>query len=116
VNIASIAGELALKNRVAYNVAKAGLIMLTKTIAVELGEQGIVCNAVAPGVIETRLTAAYFEDPVLREQIVSATPSGRWGQPHEIAAPVVFLCSDAASFVQGTTVFVDGGWTAAKGY
>lgn len=116
VNVASIAGELALKNRVAYNVAKAGLIMLTKTIAFELGDQGIVCNAVAPGVIETPLTSTYFDDPDLRETILSSTPSGRWGQPSEIAEPVVFLCSNAASFVQGTTLFVDGGWTAAKGY
>jgi gluconate 5-dehydrogenase len=116
VNIASIAGELALKNRVAYNVAKAGLIMLTKTIAFELGDRGIVCNAIAPGVIETPLTADYFQDERLRETIVSSTPSARWGQPREIAEPVVFLCSDAASFVQGTTLFVDGGWTAAKGY
>lgn len=116
VNIASIAGELALRNRVAYNVAKAGLIMLTKTIAFELGDQGIVCNAVAPGVIETPLTATYFDDPQLRSTIIDSTPSARWGQPNEIAEPVVFLCSPAASFVQGTTLFVDGGWTAAKGY
>lgn len=116
VNIASIAGELALRDRVAYNVAKAGVIMLTKTIAFELGDRGIVCNAVGPGVIETPLTADYFSDEVLRETIVSSTPSGRWGQAHEIAGPVVFLCSDAASYVQGTTLFVDGGWTAAKGY
>jgi NAD(P)-dependent dehydrogenase (short-subunit alcohol dehydrogenase family) len=111
-----VAGELALKNRVAYNVAKAGLIMLTKTIAFELGDRGIVCNAVAPGVIETPLTAEYFSDDALRETILAATPSARWGQPRDIADPVVFLCSDAAAFVQGTTLFVDGGWTAAKGY
>jgi len=116
VNIASVAGDLALKNRVAYNVAKAGLIMLTKTIAFELGDRGIVCNAVAPGVIETPLTADYFKDDQLRETILAATPSARWGQPEDIAEPVVFLCSDAAAFVQGTTLFVDGGWTAAKGY
>lgn len=116
VNIASVAGELALKNRVAYNVAKAGVIMLTKTIAVEMGPHGIACNAVAPGVIETPLTRHYFDDPVLRETIVSNTPSGRWGQPADIAGPVVFLCSDAAAFVQGTTLNVDGGWTSSKGY
>jgi gluconate 5-dehydrogenase len=116
VNIASIAGDLALKNRVAYNVSKAGVIMLTKTIAFELGDQGIVCNAVAPGIIETPLTRAYFDDDALRETILESTPSKRWAQPREIAEPVVFLCSDAASFVQGTTLFVDGGWTSAKGY
>jgi gluconate 5-dehydrogenase len=116
VNIASIAGELALKNRVAYNVAKAGLIMLTKTIAFELGDRGIVCNAVAPGVIETPLTREYFQDPAMRRTIVGNTPLGRWGQPGDIADPVVFLCSDAARFIQGTTLFVDGGWVSSKGY
>lgn len=116
VNIASIAGELALRDRVAYNVAKAGLMMLTKTVALELGPQGIVCNAVAPGVVETDLTRHYFDDERLRATIVENTPLGRWAQPDELAGPVVFLCSDAASFVQGTTLFVDGGWVSSKGY
>lgn len=116
VNIASMAGLLALKNRVAYNVAKAGLIMLTKTIAFELGDRGIVCNAVAPGVIETPMTRPYFQDEQLREVIVSNTPLGRWGQPDEVADPVVFLCSDAARFIQGHTLSVDGGWVISKGY
>lgn len=116
VNIASIAGELALKNRVAYNVAKAGLIMLTKTIAFELGDQGIWCNAVAPGVIETPLTREYFADEQLRETILTNTPLGRWGQPGDLTGPVVFLCGAASDFIQGQTIFVDGGWTAAKGY
>lgn len=116
VNIASIAGQLALKNRVAYNVAKAGLIMLTKTISFELGGQGIVCNAVAPGVIETPMTREYFQDEALRETILANTPLGRWGQPDDIAEPVIFLCSDAARYVQGHTLFVDGGWVSSKGY
>jgi gluconate 5-dehydrogenase len=116
VNIASVTAELALRDRVAYNVAKAGLVMLTKTIALELGDRGIFCNAVAPGIIETPLTRDYFADPQLRETIVQNTPLGRWGQAGEIGPPVVFLCSDAAGFVQGTTLFVDGGWAGSKGY
>lgn len=116
VNVASVAGRLAFRNRVAYNVAKAGLIMLTQSVALELGTQGIRCNAVAPGVIETPLTAQYFTDPELAATIVEATPSGRWGQAGDLGGPVAFLCSDASQFVQGTTLYVDGGWTASKGY
>ena len=116
VNVASAAGELALRNRVAYNVTKAGLVMLTKTICFELASEGIMCNAVAPGVVETPLAAAYFEDEDMTRVIVENTPLGRWGQPPEIAAAVVFLCSDAADFIQGHTLTVDGGWVAGKGY
>jgi len=116
VNLASMAGELALRERAAYNASKGAVVALTKSIAVELGGRGIYCNAIAPGVIETPLSAPYFEDErmvaILRENI----PLGRWGQVGEIAAPAVFLCSDAASFVQGATLFVDGGWVAGKGY
>lgn len=116
VNIASIAGTLAFHNRAAYNATKAALIMLTKTIALELGDKGIFCNAIGPGIIETPLTHEYFADPELRTNILRNSPMQRWGQPHEIADPVVFLCSDASDFVNGTTLFVDGAWTAGKGY
>jgi gluconate 5-dehydrogenase len=116
VNIASIAGELALKNRIAYNVAKAGVIMLTKTITAEVGERNIYCNAVGPGVVETPLTAHYFKNDELREAILASTPMRRWGQPNEVADAVVYLSSDASDFVNGITLFGDGGWVAAKGY
>jgi gluconate 5-dehydrogenase len=116
VNIASIAGELALKNRIAYNVAKAGMIMLTKTITSEVAERNIYCNAVGPGVIETPLTADYFKDEQLRAAILGSTPMRRWGQPNDVAEAVVYLSSDASDFVNGITLFVDGGWLAAKGY
>jgi NAD(P)-dependent dehydrogenase (short-subunit alcohol dehydrogenase family) len=116
VNVASITAQLALKHRVAYNVSKAGIMGLTRSIAYELGAEGIYCNAVAPGVIETPLTSHYFAETELRQAIASATPLGRWGQPEEVATPVVFLCTDASDFIQGATLFVDGGWVAGKGY
>ncbi len=116
VNLASIAGELAVANRVAYTVSKAGIIMLTKTIAYELGSNGIYCNAIAPGVIETPLTKSYFEDEAFSRLILDNTPMRRWGQPEEIAKPVLFLCSDASDFVNGDTLYVDGGWATGKGY
>jgi NAD(P)-dependent dehydrogenase (short-subunit alcohol dehydrogenase family) len=116
VNIASIAAELAFKNRSAYNASKAGVVALTKSLALEFAGDGICCNAIAPGIIETSLNRHYFEEEPLRSTIVANTPAGRWGQPPEIAGPVVFLCSDAASFVNGVTIPVDGGWSAGKGY
>jgi gluconate 5-dehydrogenase len=116
VNIASVAGLLAFSNRAPYNVSKAGLIALTKSVAVELASQGITCNAIAPGVIETPLTREYFSDPELAPKIEASTPLGRWGQPDELVAPVVFLCGPGAAFVQGETLVVDGGWVAGKGY
>ena len=116
VNLASVAGVLAFKNRPAYNTSKAGIVAFTKSVALELAAQGIRCNAVAPGVVETPLTAGYFEDEAFADGIRRNTPAGQWGQPADIADPVVFLCSDAARFISGETLLVDGGWCAGKGY
>jgi gluconate 5-dehydrogenase len=116
VNVASVAGILAFSNRSPYNVSKAGMIALTKSVAIELAAEGITCNAIAPGVIETPLTRDYFSDPELAPKIKANTPLGRWGQPEDLVAPVVFLCSPGAAFVQGETLAVDGGWVAGKGY
>jgi NAD(P)-dependent dehydrogenase (short-subunit alcohol dehydrogenase family) len=116
VNLASMAGTLALTNRSAYNASKAAITSLTKSTALELAAQGIRCNAIAPGVIETPLSAPYFRDERMREILTTQTPQGRWGQVDEIAGPAVFLCSAAAEHVHGATLAVDGGWVAAKGY
>jgi NAD(P)-dependent dehydrogenase (short-subunit alcohol dehydrogenase family) len=116
VNLASVAGRMALTNRAAYNSSKGAVIMLTRSIAYELASQGISCNAIAPGVIETPLSAEYFRDEQMTTKVLAATPLGRWGQPDDIAGPAVFLCSPASDFVQGEILFVDGGWNAAKGY
>lgn len=113
VNLASMAGLAAFGDRAAYCAAKAGLIMLTKVVTVEYGRQGIWCNAVAPGVVETPMTRAYFEavGPTTNS-IRQPTPLGRWAQPAEIAQPVAFLCGPDSDFVNGTVVTADGGWTA----
>jgi NAD(P)-dependent dehydrogenase (short-subunit alcohol dehydrogenase family) len=116
VNVASVAGLLAFNNRAPYNVSKAGIVALTKSVAVELASEGITCNAIAPGVIETPLTQEYFSDPELAPKIKQNTPLGRWGQPEDLVGPVVFLCGPGAAFVQGETLVVDGGWVAGKGY
>jgi NAD(P)-dependent dehydrogenase (short-subunit alcohol dehydrogenase family) len=116
VNITSTAAVLGFKNRAAYNVSKAGLAMLTKSVALELGERGIRCNAVAPGVVETPLNSHYFADEAFARLIVDNTPVGTWGQPADVAAAVAFLCRDEAHFVNGATLLVDGGWSTGKGY
>ena len=110
VNTASIAGLIGLKRATAYVAAKHGVIGLTKTAALEYAEDGIRVNAVCPGFIVTRMTAATRETRA--EEIVARTPMGRFGEPKEIAEMVVWLCSDRASFVTGAAYQVDGGWTA----
>lgn len=116
VNIASISGLSAFRNRPAYVASKAGLMGLTRAIAWELGPKGIFCNALAPGILETPLTSHYFEDPEMAALIRANTALERWGQSREIVAPALFLCSDAASYIQGQTIVADGGWLAGKGY
>jgi NAD(P)-dependent dehydrogenase (short-subunit alcohol dehydrogenase family) len=116
VNIASIAGILPLKNRAPYNASKAGVIALTKSTAAELASQGIVCNAIAPGIIETPLSAEYFRDEAMREILTSNAPVNRWGQPEDIANAALYLCGPASGFIHGHTLVVDGGWVATKGY
>ncbi len=116
VNIASMAGHMAFHNRAAYCTAKAGLMMLTKTVTMEFGAQGIWCNAVAPGVVETPMTSAYFRSEQMAASIRASAPMERWGQPDEIARPVLFLAGPDSDYVNGTTLFADGGWTAGKGY
>jgi NAD(P)-dependent dehydrogenase (short-subunit alcohol dehydrogenase family) len=114
--IASIAGVLGLKNRIAYSVSKAGLVGMTKAMAFELGEKGICVNAIGPGVIETSLTASYFENEAFAELIRSNVPLGRWGQPGDLTGAAIFLCSSDAEYVSGQILCVDGGWVAGKGY
>ena len=116
VNLASMASALALRERAAYNTSKAAIIGLTRSIAVEVGDAGVHCNAIAPGVIETPLSAPYFEDESMVSVLRRNSPMGRWGQVDEISGPALFLCSEESSFVNGATLFVDGGWTAGKGY
>ena len=116
VNITSVAADLGFSRRSAYNASKAGLTGLTRSIALELGASGVRCNAVAPGIIETSLNAGYLRDAPESEAIVAGTPMGHWGQPEDVAAAVVYLCSPGAKFVNGAVIHVDGGWTTGKGY
>ena len=106
VNVASVVGPRANPGQANYAASKAGLIGLTKTVAAEVARKGVTVNAVAPGFIATDMTKD------LSPQVLEAVPARRAGQPDEVAACVRFLASDAAAYVTGTTLYVDGGMSA----
>ena len=93
-----------------YSASKGGIAQLTKSLAIAYAPDGIRVNAVAPGWIATQLTQTLQEDPQRSEAILSRTPLGRWGEPADVAGPVLFLASDAARFVTGVVLPVDGGY------
>jgi NAD(P)-dependent dehydrogenase (short-subunit alcohol dehydrogenase family) len=107
--VASIAGIDPLPGLGAYSVSKAGVLGLMRALAKELGASGIRVNAVAPGLIETRFSAALFQNRTAYEGIIGSTPLGRHGQPDDITGAVVFLASEAAAYVTGQVLIVDGG-------
>lgn len=98
-----------------YAATKAGAIQLVKTAAAEFGQAGVRVNAIAPGVVETPLTTPIKTNPDWYQAYATKCALARWSQPSELAGAVVFLASDAASYVTGSTVMVDGGWTAVDG-
>ena len=107
VNVSSIVGLRGNPGQTNYSASKAGIIGLTKALARELGSRGVRANVVAPGYVSTRLTEVIAEE--LKEQMLGATPLGRFGDPEDIAAAVRFLCSDEAAFITGEVLLVDGG-------
>lgn len=115
VNLASTLGVVGGTQRTAYVASKHAVVGLTKEMALELGGRGIRVNAVGPGAIRTPLSESSFSDPEYVKRIRGIHAGlGRWGETDEIAKAILFLASDEASFVTGTTFLVDGGWTAGK--
>ena len=113
VNFASMLALFGSARVPAYASSKGALISLTKSLAQAWAPDGIRVNIVAPGWIDTPLMAAHVNDPDRSAQIVGRTPLGRWGRPADVVGPVLFLASDAASFVTGALLTVDGGYSAS---
>ncbi|HVR29888.1 MAG TPA: SDR family oxidoreductase [Thermoanaerobaculia bacterium] len=115
VVLSSIRSQVVEPGQGIYAATKAGLVQLVRALAAELGARGVRVNAVAPGVVETPLTAPIRAQPSWYDAYARRNALGRWATPREIAGPIVFLLSDAASYVTGAVLFVDGGWTAIDG-
>ena len=96
-----------------YSASKGGVAQLTKSLAIAWAESGVRVNAIAPGWIETPLTAPLVEDPLRRQAIIDRTPMRRWGRPEDVTGAVLFLCSPAAAFITGVVLPVDGGYCVA---
>jgi NAD(P)-dependent dehydrogenase (short-subunit alcohol dehydrogenase family) len=116
VNVASIDAIVPEAPLLAYNVSKAGLVSLTRTFALELGHLGVRVNAVAPGETLTAMTEEDLSDPAFRRSYLAGVPAQRPARPEEVAAPILFLASEGASYVNGATLVVDGGAIAGSWY
>lgn len=109
VNIASVAGLVALRTGVAYGASKAGVIQMTRVLALEWSKFGVNVNAIAPWYFRTPLTEALLNDEAFVQEVLQRTPSGRIGDVEDLVGPTIFLSSDAAAYISGQTIAVDGG-------
>ena len=111
INITSLGAELGFPENPSYQASKAALRQLTRAMAVDFVDRDVRVNNVCPGYLRTRMTKASFGDPVLKSARDNRMILGRWGEPADLVGACVFLASDAASYITGTDVHVDGGWT-----
>jgi NAD(P)-dependent dehydrogenase (short-subunit alcohol dehydrogenase family) len=118
VNIASVAGMIAIDRRAAYGTSKGGVIALTRSVAIDFVGQGIRANAICPGTVHTPFVEGYLarhfagQEDAVRQQLHARQPLGRMGKPNEIAYAALYLASEEAAFVTGSALVIDGGWTA----
>jgi NAD(P)-dependent dehydrogenase (short-subunit alcohol dehydrogenase family) len=112
IHVASMLGQVGLVGRPAYTSTKGALVMLTKTQALEWAKRGVTVNALCPGPFDTPMNREVSKDPEKFKEFIAKIPMGRWGRLEELHGVIIFLASEASSFMTGTTLTVDGGWTA----
>jgi NAD(P)-dependent dehydrogenase (short-subunit alcohol dehydrogenase family) len=112
LNMTSIMSHVSLPGRTAYSSSKTALLGLIRALALELAAEGITVNGISPGPFATEMTIPIMQDPQANAQFLSNIPVGRWGKVEEIGALACYLCSEAAGFITGTDILIDGGWTA----
>jgi NAD(P)-dependent dehydrogenase (short-subunit alcohol dehydrogenase family) len=112
INVASMIGMVGLPGRAGYTSSKGGLIQLTRTLALEWAQYNVRVNTLCPGPFITPMNMPVLDDPEVKKEFISRIPLGRWGRPEELGPAIVFLASEASSFMTGATLTIDGGWTA----
>jgi len=112
LNLTSIMSHVSLPGRTAYSASKTALLGFTRSLALELASEKITVNGISPGVFGTEMNIPLMTNPELSAQFLAKVPLNRWGQPEEVGKLAVYLCSEDASFITGTDILIDGGWTA----
>ena len=112
INVGSALSAVGLAERTAYCSSKAGILGLTRTLALEWAPAGVRCNALCPGPFLTEINRPLLKEPEKVQAVVGQTALNRWAELHEIRGAAVFLASDASSYMTGSSLYVDGGWTA----
>jgi NAD(P)-dependent dehydrogenase (short-subunit alcohol dehydrogenase family) len=112
LTMTSIMSHISLPQRAAYSASKTGALGLIRALALELAPEGITVNGISPGPFATEMNLPVLQNPELNAQFLTSIPVGKWGQVEDIGSLALFLCSDAAGFITGTDILIDGGWCA----